>query len=98
MDQNANPLAAALQRLGTAIDQLDLAATRRQGLERTSAARTTELELMRGDRAKLAELLDQALLRGRKLEAATEEAAARIETTMTLVKAVLDSPALMEKG
>lgn len=85
----SSPLAAALQRLGSAIDLLDAAAARRLQAEKTEAARSTELELMRGDRARLAELLDQALSRGRALEAAQEEAAKRVDRAIGLVTEAL---------
>jgi hypothetical protein len=82
-------LAAALQRLGSAIDLLDAAALRRMAAERADQARATELELMRGDRAKLAELLDQALSRGRALETAQQEATQRIDRAMIMVRDAL---------
>jgi DNA polymerase III gamma/tau subunit len=93
MSDSTSLLASALQRLGTAIDLLDAASARRQGADRASAARATELELMRGDRAKLAELLDQALARGRSLEAMTQDIAGRVDRAISLVKDALDSQA-----
>ncbi|MGL4637109.1 MAG: DUF4164 domain-containing protein [Beijerinckiaceae bacterium] len=89
MSETSLPLSSALQRLGSAIDLLDAAATRRLTAERADAARATELELMRGDRAKLAELLDQALSRGRALEAAQQDVTARLDSAIGLVRDVL---------
>jgi Domain of unknown function (DUF4164) len=89
MPDVTSPLAAALERLGSAVDLMDAAALRRLSNERADQARATELELMRGDRAKLAELLDQALSRGRALEAAQHEATVRVERAMTLVRGAL---------
>jgi hypothetical protein len=89
MSEASLPLASALQRLGSAIDLLDAAATRRMSAERADAARATELELMRGDRAKLAELLDQALARGRALETAQQDMAVRLDCAIGLVRDVL---------
>jgi Domain of unknown function (DUF4164) len=89
MPDAASPLTAALERLGSAVDLLDAAAMRRLTAERADQARATELQLMRGDRAKLAELLDQALSRGRALEAAQLEASARVDRAMTLVRGAL---------
>jgi hypothetical protein len=82
-------MAAALQRLGSAIDLLDAAAARRFAGEKAEAARSMELELMRGDRARLAELLDQALARARALEAARDEATLRIDRAIGLVTEAL---------
>ena len=84
-----SPLAAALHRLGAAVDLLDAAAARRLQAERAGATRSTELELMRGDRARLAELLDQALSRGRALETAQNEAAKRVDRAIGLVTEAL---------
>jgi hypothetical protein len=89
MPDAASPLTAALERLGSAVDLLDAAAMRRLTAERADQARATELQLMRGDRAKLAELLDQALSRGRALEAAQLEASVRVDRAMTLVRGAL---------
>jgi hypothetical protein len=90
MNDASLPLSTALQRLGSAIDLLDAAAARRLSGDRNDAARSTELELMRGDRAKLAELLDQALSRGRALETAQDDISGRIDRAIDLVKSALD--------
>jgi hypothetical protein len=84
------PLSSALQRLVSAIDLLDAAAARRLAADRSDVQRVTELELMRGDRAKLAELLDQALARGRELEAAHDDVADRVDRAIELVKQALE--------
>ncbi len=89
MSEAAKPLAEALKRLTAAVDTLDSAALRRLAAEKSDQARATELELMRGDRAKLAELLDQALTRGRALEAANRDAVERIDRAMTLIAGAL---------
>ncbi len=94
MSDASLPLASALQRLGSAIDLLDAAAARRLVGDRNDAARSTELELMRGDRAKLAELLDQALARGRALETAQNEISDRVDRAVDLVKQALEQPAV----
>jgi Domain of unknown function (DUF4164) len=93
MSETPASLAEALQRLTAAVDLLDAAALRKLAADRADQARATELELMRGDRAKLAALLDQALARGRSLEAAQAEATARVDRAMALVQ-----EALAEKG
>ena len=90
MSDASLPLVSALQRLGSAIDLLDAAAARRLMADRNDVSRSTELELMRGDRAKLAELLDQALSRGRALEAVQHDITGRIDTAIDLVKGALD--------
>jgi hypothetical protein len=89
MDSSQASLSDAMKRLSLAINKLEAAAGQRQSQERTSAARAAEFELMRSDRAKLAEILDQALQRGRSLEAACEEADVRVERAMQLVQQAL---------
>jgi hypothetical protein len=44
---------------------------------------------MRGDRAKLAELLDQALARGRTLETVHQDITARVDRVIGLVQGAL---------
>jgi hypothetical protein len=91
MSNEVPSLATALKRLGSAIDSLDSAASRKQGVERANTARATELELMRGDRAKLADLLDQALLRGRSLEEATAKVSERLERAIIITQDALSA-------
>ncbi len=93
MGDAPTPLAAALHKLNAAVDLLDAAAMRRLSADRADQARATELELMRGDRAKLADLLDQALSRGRALEGMQQQASLRIDRAMALVR-----DALAEEG
>jgi Domain of unknown function (DUF4164) len=98
MSNAASPLSLALQRLGSAIDQLDAAASRKHGSDRANAARATELEMMRGDRAKLAELLDQALLRGRGLETVTLDVSDRVDRAIDLVRSALELQSSQSEG
>jgi hypothetical protein len=79
----------AIEKLRSAVDLLDAAAMRRLSSERSEQARQTELELMRGDRAKLAELLDQALSRGRTLENAQKQAQDSVDRAIALVRQTL---------
>lgn len=89
MSDASQPLAAALQRLGAAIDLVDAAASRRLTADRNDAARAVELELMRGDRSRLAEELDQALARANALEGAQRDIAARVDRAIALVASAL---------
>jgi dihydroxyacetone kinase DhaKLM complex PTS-EIIA-like component DhaM len=89
MAQAPSAMGDALEKLRSAVDLLDAAAMRRLSSERSEQARQTELELMRGDRAKLAELLDQALVRGRTLEAAQKQAQDSVDRAITLVRQTL---------
>jgi hypothetical protein len=90
MSQASLPLTSALQRLGSAIDLLDATASKRMTSARTDAAQSAELELMRGDRAKLAELLDQALAHGRALETANTTVSERLDRAIGLVREAME--------
>ncbi len=92
-------LSEALQQLGTAIDVLDGAAGRRVQADKVDAGRATELELMRGDRARLAEQLDEALARGRAREALLKELSQRVDNAASHVQSALAlSTAPEQKG
>jgi hypothetical protein len=98
MSNEVPSLATALKRLGSAIDMLDTSASRKQGSERANAARATELELMRGDRAKLADLLDQALARGRSLEEANAKVSDRLERAIMITQEALNTATEKSEG
>jgi uncharacterized protein YggU (UPF0235/DUF167 family) len=90
-------LAGALQQLGAAIDVLDGAAGRRLQADKADAGRATELELMRGDRARLAEQLDEALAKGKAREALLKELSQRVDAATHHVQAALGA-ASEQKG
>jgi hypothetical protein len=98
MSDASLPLVSALQRLGSAVDLLDAAAARRVAAEKSDSSRATELELMRGDRAKLAELLDHALARGRALENVHADITARVDRAIGLVRGALAQTPPPESG
>ncbi len=81
----------ALGRLGSAIDQLEAAAARRQQGDAARANLEEELAVMQDDRARLAMELDSALARGRSLAAATGEVARRLERIEGGVKAMIET-------
>jgi len=86
---DAPNLDQALERLLSALDRLELAATARldseQGLEPLEA----ELAVMRDDRSRLAVELDGALARNATLEHVTREVSERVGRAIRSVEAVL---------
>jgi hypothetical protein len=82
-------LEEALQRLSTALDRLELAATARLDAEHGLEPLETELAIMRDDRSRLAVELDGALARNASLEHATREVEQRVGRAIDHVEAVL---------
>jgi hypothetical protein len=78
-------LAAALAELTVAIDSVERAVLR----QATKADLVSELALMRVDRNKLAESLDEALMRTKALDAARITAAEKVETAMASLRSLL---------
>jgi predicted amino acid-binding ACT domain protein len=78
-------LAAALAELTVAIDGVERAVLR----QATKADLVSELALMRADRNKLAEALDEALMRTKALDAARVTAADKVEAAMTSLRGLL---------
>jgi two-component sensor histidine kinase len=93
-----SPLASALQQLGAAIDVLDGAAGRRVQADKADAGRATELELMRGDRARLAEQLDEALAKGKARDALLKELSQRVDNATNYVQSALVLSSNEQKG
>jgi hypothetical protein len=89
MSEPSGHLGDALARLSAAVDLLDAAAMRRLAAEKSEQARAVELDLMRADRARLADQLDKAVARGRELETARHDAMERVDRAMALVKGVM---------
>lgn len=85
MNQNASPIAAALRRLDEAVDALEAAANRRLAAEKADADRLAELDLMRVDRSRLADLLDEALARNDLHDRMRAELDGRVERAIALV-------------
>jgi hypothetical protein len=80
------PIAAALDELSRAIDRMERASVR----QASKADLTTEMALIRADRQKLAEALDEALARAKGLDAARLTAQEKIDKALGAVKDVLN--------
>jgi hypothetical protein len=80
------PIAAALDELARAIDRMERVSVR----QASKADLTTEMSLIRADRQKLAEALDEALSRAKGLDAARLTAQDKIDKALAAVKDVLN--------
>jgi hypothetical protein len=85
------PLKAAIQQLTAALDALEGAVARRKAGDKADAARATELELMRADRARLAEQLDDSLAHNKAQATLQKELVLRVDAAMAHVQAALSA-------
>jgi Domain of unknown function (DUF4164) len=85
----SSQLIDALRQLSASIDVLDGVAGRRLQADKLDAGRVTELELMRGDRARLAEQLDNALAQGKSRDVAYKAIALRVDAAINHVQTAL---------
>jgi hypothetical protein len=86
---DAPVLDQAFERLATALDRLELAATARLDSEYGLEPLESELAVMRDDRSRLAVELDGALARNASLEHVTREVTERVDRAMQGVETVL---------
>lgn len=83
-------LQRALNRLGTALEQLEASVARRAQADSARANLEDELAVMQDDRARLAMELDAAMARNQKLTNANDDVAARLDHASATVRALLD--------
>ncbi len=82
-------LDAALQRLASALDQLEAAAERRARADAARGDLEEELAIMQDDRSRLAVDLDGALARNRSLSHANAEVQRRLERVSATIRSIL---------
>jgi hypothetical protein len=83
----------ALQRLEQAIGALEAAAGKQNRLSRQVTDLTTELQLMRADRQRLADLLDESTARGLALDHARRQIGERVDRAIGAIRSVVEAPA-----
>ena len=88
-DQTA--IEGATKRLALALDALDAAVEHRLETDRGEARLAEQVHALGTDRAKLAADLDAATARSRRLEAANQEVARRLDAAMDNIRSVLDA-------
>lgn len=86
-------LDAALQRLASALDQLEAAAERRQKADAARGDLEEELAVMQDDRSRMAVDLDAALARNKALAHANSEVQRRLTRVSATIEALLPDEA-----
>ena len=81
---------AATRRLMAALDALESAVERRRDADRDEDELASRIHALGTDRSRLADELDSALVKARRLERANREIAERLDTAIGTIRAVLD--------
>jgi hypothetical protein len=88
----ASTIEIATRRLQSALDALDSAVGRRLERDQGEAALASQVHAFDTDRARLASELDASAARARGLENANREVAARLETAIATIRAIVETP------
>ncbi|MCL2716048.1 MAG: DUF4164 domain-containing protein [Alphaproteobacteria bacterium] len=83
-------LEAATRRLMAALDGLENAVERRRDADRDESELATRIQALGIDRSRLADELDGALVKARRLERASREVSHRLDAAIGTMRAVLD--------
>ena len=81
---------AATRRLMAALDALESAVERRRDADRDESELATRIQALGADRSRLADELDGALVKSRKLERTSREVSHRLDVAIGTIRAVLD--------
>jgi chromosome segregation ATPase len=88
-ETDSNLIEIARRRLAVALDALDAACDRRGDADRQQEALIEQVHALGDDRARLASELDHAAARGRGLEAANRDVAARLAAAIETINGIL---------
>lgn len=92
-DQAPAEIVAAVRRLVAALQALEIAVERRAEADRDQEELASRIQAMGTDRSRLADALDGALVRSRKLERFNREVAQRLAAAIDTIRHVLDKEA-----
>jgi ABC-type transporter Mla subunit MlaD len=81
---------AATRRLMSALDALESAVERRRDADRDEDELASRIHALGTDRSRLADELDGALVKSRRLERTNREIAERLDTAIGTIRAVID--------
>ena len=81
---------SATRRLMAALDALESSVERRRDADRDEDELATRIQALGADRSRLADELDSALVKARRLERANREIAERLDGAIGTIRAVLD--------
>ncbi|WP_439924083.1 DUF4164 domain-containing protein [Nitrobacter sp. JJSN] len=82
---------AATRRLTAALDALERAVERRREADRDEDELASRIQALGADRSRLADELDSALVRTRKLERVNREIAEKLDAAIGTIKSVLEA-------
>ena len=81
---------AATRRLMAALDALESAVERRREADRDEDELATRIQALGADRSRLADELDNSLVKTRRLERANREISEKLDAAIGSIRAVLD--------
>src|SRR6266704_2738499 len=84
-------LEIATRRLMAALDALESAVERRRDADRDENELATRIQALGADRSRLADELDGALVKSRKLERTNREISDRLDSAIVTIRSVLDT-------
>ena len=90
-ESSAVEIEIATRRLMTALDALESAVERRRDADRDENELATRIQALGADRSRLADELDGALVKSRKLERANREISDRLDSAIVTIRSVLDT-------
>jgi hypothetical protein len=82
---------AATRRLMTALDALESAVERRREADRDENELASRIQALGADRSRLADELDNSLVKTRKLERTNREIADKLDAAIGTIRAVLEA-------
>jgi len=88
---DSNGIDAAARRLQSALDALDAAIERRLEGDREQAELAGQIHALGVDRSRLANELDTAAARSRRMETTNREVALRLDAAIETIRTVLDT-------
>ncbi len=82
---------AATRRLMAALDALEAATERRRDADRDENELASRIQALGADRSRLADELDNSLVKTRRLERTNREVSERLDAAVGTIRAVLDA-------
>lgn len=90
-ESSAVEIEIATRRLTAALDALESAVERRRDADRDENELATRIQALGADRSRLADELDGALVKTRKLERTNREISDRLDSAIVTIRSVLDT-------
>jgi ABC-type transporter Mla subunit MlaD len=90
-ESSAVEIEIATRRLMAALDALESAVERRRDADRDENELATRIQALGADRSRLADELDGALVKTRKLERTNREISDRLDSAIVTIRSVLDT-------